>query len=365
MALLGLDSGVFSEMLTFLAPKDLVAVAGVCKGFNEEVRAVPIMKWARGIHARRSELQTQLALAPRQNNLCSWTRPQFSWFRATMFAGLTGDLPALKTLIAADFPYHPAVAGYAALNGHLAILVWISETRGPSVWSPWVVACAARSGSLECLEFLFETGCSPCAEACFNAGVTGNLDVLKLLRLKKCPWDSKTLVAAAENGHMEFLEYVHSQGCPLHHAAATFAARKGRLGVLEWLYEAGCAANASACLAAAEKGHLECLKFLRGKGCDWDALRLAGEANDKGHLHVTRWVMAQGKRSSGAMPRLGSLVRICGLTFAVHLNGLEGVVVGEGTPGSVIVRFDTLWVAVHVSSKDYSLKLEYVIVLSQ
>ncbi len=51
-------------------------------------------------------------------------------------------------------------------------------------------------------------------DACRSAAKGGNLDCLMYLYESGCPWDKDAITEATRYGHMECLNYLHVNGCP-------------------------------------------------------------------------------------------------------------------------------------------------------
>ena len=66
-----------------------------------------------------------------------------------------------------------------------------------------VCAAAARSGQLEALRTFRAANFPWDGETCAHAARGGHLEVLKWARANGCPWDKKTRVLAARKGYLE------------------------------------------------------------------------------------------------------------------------------------------------------------------
>ena len=157
---------------------------------------------------------------------------------------------------------------FAALGGHLEVLMWLRDNG-----CPWHVdrTChaAARGGNLEMLKYLAKNDCTwkIYRNTCSQAAAGGHLEVLKYLRKNQCPWDSETCDAAAKGGHLEVLKYAHEMDCPWDKWTCWRAAEGGHLEVLKYLHENGCPWNEWTCDAAARGGHLDVLKYAHESVC--------------------------------------------------------------------------------------------------
>jgi hypothetical protein len=95
---------------------------------------------------------------------------------------------------------------------------------------------AARTGNLECLKYLHESGCPWHPGTTVEIAAKGNLNCLKYAYENGCPWDSFTTSQATRNGHLECLMYAHQNGCPWHPMTTWIAANNGHLNCLKYIY---------------------------------------------------------------------------------------------------------------------------------
>ena len=91
------------------------------------------------------------------------------------------------------------------------------------IWNDEVLECAVDNGSLECLKWAHENGCtvlitygrSRIAWSCTDtAAKNGLLDILKYLQQNNFPWDEYTMIHALHGGHLNCLKFAHESGCP-------------------------------------------------------------------------------------------------------------------------------------------------------
>ena len=107
---------------------------------------------------------------------------------------------------------------------------------------------------------------------CNKAVKTGSLKCLKYARDHGCSWDTDTSAWAAQTGSLACLEYAHKHGCPWDRWTCTYAAGHGSLECLEYAHEHGCPWDEWTCTYAANAGSLKCLKYAHEHGCPWDKL---------------------------------------------------------------------------------------------
>ena len=236
---------------------------------------------------------------------------------------LPGSVALAKWALAEGCPreaengYH--MARYAAMFGHMELMVWLIRERGFAM-DEGVMANAAGGGNLELVRWLRGEGCVWGRSTCFCAAGRGRLGVLQWLRANGCPWDAETCKCAAFNGQLGTLRWARENGCDWNTDACSAAAQNGRLEVLQWLRANGCPWNDDTCHAAAQYGHLETLRWARENGCECGeaaCLNAAGggqleilqwlraescpwnggtcfQAVEKGHVEVLRWARANG-----------------------------------------------------------------------
>jgi len=126
---------------------------------------------------------------------------------------------------------------------------------------------AAKSGHLECLEYLHKKGCPWDEQACSYAAEKGHLECLKYLHENGCPWDERACRLAANSGHLECLQYLHENKCPWDKWACNYAATNGHIDCLEYLHKNECPWTGDACKLADEFDQKKILKYLHKNGC--------------------------------------------------------------------------------------------------
>lgn len=153
-----------------------------------------------------------------------------------------------------------------ASTGNVDALKWLAQLDGNSISDQCLLADAARSGSIEMLEY-----CNQRSDSFFSVFVPAlalrnkdkdqSLEVLKWLRRHNCPWDEKTCSTAAENDNLKALKWARSEGCSWDSYTFSAAAKNGNIEMLEYCLENGCPMNATACEMAMKNKNFSCLMF--------------------------------------------------------------------------------------------------------
>jgi hypothetical protein len=191
---------------------------------------------------------------------------------ALITAARVGSLPAVKYLLerCSEFPVHSrvCVVDRAAKSGSVELVEWLLDNnfplrgstyisgaasgsrdmmealmrRGGSFSGVSVVAAAARSGNLSLVQECVRGGCNPSEMACAGAVKSGNLDLLKWLRSIGCEWNEMTCYRAAADGRLDILKWCRSQQppCPWSSSAFLGALVGSQVEILEWLFNNGC-----------------------------------------------------------------------------------------------------------------------------
>ena len=111
------------------------------------------------------------------------------------------------------------------------------------------------------------TFCNECKSA-NDAAKSGHIECLQYLHENDCPWDKEACARAAEYGHLECLQYLHENGCPWDTEVCDRAAENGQLWCLEYLYKNGCPWDKWTCYHIEANGELDCLEYhLHENGC--------------------------------------------------------------------------------------------------
>jgi hypothetical protein len=126
---------------------------------------------------------------------------------------------------------------------------------------------AAEAGSLECLKYAHDHGCSWDIWTCTYAAYYGSLECLKYAHDPPtgdgCCWDKWVCVHAASGGSLECLKYAHENGCPWDEGTCGNAAYHGSLECLKYAHEHGGPWNE----ATYHNAKPVCLEYLISNGC--------------------------------------------------------------------------------------------------
>ena len=71
-------------------------------------------------------------------------------------------------------------------------------------------------------------------------------------------------------GSLNCVKYAHENGCSWGKSICSIAALNGHLDYFKYVHENDCYRNRITCSFAAGDGHLECLKYAHENGCPWD-----------------------------------------------------------------------------------------------
>ncbi|KXZ47945.1 hypothetical protein GPECTOR_31g307 [Gonium pectorale] len=235
------------------------------------------VEWLEAQGCSREAYVSEAAAAAGADGLgrVQWLRGRgYPWGRrvAAAFAR-TGDVAALRYLLAEGVQLTEEAATEAAAGGHLAALQALHAAGCPV--SPLDVACAAAEGGhLTAVAWAVEAfgaAATLSVRVSSSAAKSGNPELLAWLRERGCNWGPETFVGAAEAGDGKALAWLAERGCPM-------------------------PADGQAFVAAARNGDLQTLACLRRLGCPWGP---AGEAfgrclDARCPLAALRWLAAEG-----------------------------------------------------------------------
>jgi hypothetical protein len=168
--------------------------------------------------------------------------------------------------------FKDSVMEHGCRGGHVACLEYGATLGGDP--DEELSLYAAKSGTVDCLKYIYEKGW-PIAHGSLSIAVEeGNLDCVQFLARFDCqfPVLHHSLVeSAAAYGRYDCLRFLleRSNGPYNGEIAATYAAEEGNLDCLRLLHEKGCPCNTQAILFAVEEGNLDCVKYLHEQGCPW------------------------------------------------------------------------------------------------
>ena len=164
-------------------------------------------------------------------------------------------------------------ANWAAQNGYLNVLKWLSQRNPPILPDLNGANQASSNNHLDIIKWLSRLNppILPNEKGATLAVVNGHLDMLKWLTQRYPPILPLSFSgdSAAENGHVDILEYLAHLDNPIlpGKSTANVAASNGHLKVLEWLSQRNppILPNVSGANEAAKNKHFDVLKWLAGR----------------------------------------------------------------------------------------------------
>ena len=205
------------------------------------------------------------------------TVPFLSWLHEEIYSG-----------------FSEADAFIAVLTNNLPALRYLHEQGCP--WDQRVVLVSIGTGHLECLKYALSMDCTkPSDDICLqHAASFGQIEVLKYFQSKGANCNARTLeFAVYPNGTLACVEYLIDAGCSMSADAITNAAWFGNLECLHYLHEKGCEWSELATCAAALSGELACLMYALNHGCPIDARATAAAASE-GHFACLQYAHLHG-----------------------------------------------------------------------
>ena len=177
-----------------------------------------------------------------------------------------GSVERLDWAKANGCPWGTQVCSWAAGGGHLEVLQWARVTYNRP-WNEWTCAAAAEGGHLHVLHWARAHGCPWCPLTCLRAALGGHLGVLRWACEHGCPWRGPALVAAAaRSGSVETIQYVDAMveaaAATAAEAATAAAAAAVALAALTAADAAATAAEVVAAAAAAAAAADEVVAFV-------------------------------------------------------------------------------------------------------
>lgn len=121
---------------------------------------------------------------------------------------------------------------------------------------------AAHDAHLDILCDATARGEVPTAKTAASAAKSGSLQTLEYLRSIHCPWDAAVYAKAAANGHTHIIQYARDNGLPFDPESCVGAAKHGQLAVIEYLYANKLKIPYEIELTAAQYGQIPVLKLL-------------------------------------------------------------------------------------------------------
>ncbi|KAG2453513.1 hypothetical protein HYH02_001733 [Chlamydomonas schloesseri] len=179
-----------------------------------------------------------------------------SFGREVSSAAVRGDLPVLRLLrphMAGDMAAD--AAELAAAHGQLPVVAWLlgqgaavtqQEGSGGGVGAGGEdaggVGDAGRGAGAAAAGSDAITACMLTAALFRAAAKSGSIELLQWLRDRGCPWDSRAWVTAASDSSQQVVEWLAEAGCPMPSDGEPYLlpAREGDTPMLRCLHRLGC-----------------------------------------------------------------------------------------------------------------------------
>lgn len=185
-----------------------------------------------------------------------------SQYNIALAAG-SGSLECLQQIYNKSYVLYEASV-MAAAAGSLECLKYICKNNGEI--GEWTCEAAAGAGSLKCLKYLYSKYCEWSPSTCAMAARANSIRCLRYAYENDCDWDSWTCEAAARAGSLECLHYAVSNGCHLNNAC-TNAAAAGSLVCLKYAHNSGALWDEKTCEAAV-MANTKCGNYIHDEGCE-------------------------------------------------------------------------------------------------
>ncbi len=212
------------------------------------------------------------------------------------------SVETLKWAVSLKYDVSHGMIDLVAITGDLSLLQWTLDRydpdakycngifKGTQKLRDTTFACAASSGNLELVKWLWNQGCPWSSYACARAAKAGHWRILRWLRDHGCPWDRRTTAAAAAGGHLRILQNLRKEPnpCPWTNNVCSLAALGGHKDVIVWARSQNCKWSVETCQNALRGHHFELFRYLRTEGCPWDE-RSTQEIAILGRLDLLIW----------------------------------------------------------------------------
>jgi hypothetical protein len=124
----------------------------------------------------------------------------------------------------------------AVRNGHQRFVEWVLADMEPTVDDDYV-ADAAKSGSLELVQWLYAKGHVVGEDALVAAATSGNVELCKWMVDRGLVATQRAMGAAVEEGHVQVLDWLSTVGCRCTSEVLRHAVRTGAVPVVAWCLE--------------------------------------------------------------------------------------------------------------------------------
>lgn len=180
----------------------------------------------------------------------------------------------------------------AAQYNQLSVLRHFFETLG-CAWNLHVYLEIGAHPNLECLKYLYRADCKHNNFMLYLVARNGSLECTQFLyQTGLCKWNNHVCESLALNGHLYCLKYAHQNGAVLTNRTCLFAAKMGYLNCLKYAHTHG-APLRDCCTVAAKHGHLKCLKYAHLNGSPLD-ISVTIEAFNNKHFKCLEYAYKNG-----------------------------------------------------------------------
>eukprot|EP01032_Pedospumella_encystans_P010753 gene10753-12543_t len=135
------------------------------------------------------------------------------------------------------------------------------------VWDEKTALHAIRDNRLECLQFLYNSGCEITPVTLCGAAKYGSLDCMEFLHAQGVDWHDLTCYYAARFSQLTTLAYAHTHGAEWNELTSYVSASYGHLDCLIYLHKHDCAWNERALKGAIAGGYWSCARYCYNHNC--------------------------------------------------------------------------------------------------
>jgi hypothetical protein len=177
---------------------------------------------------------------------------------------------------------------HASELGQLPIMKWFSEQLGYSQ----DYTAVAKSGSIECLEWLKSIGCTFPSFMCAYAVEAKHFEVLKWLRKNGADWGRSMELSLASKQYDVFT-WCLTEGAPITKNICPMLAGSGNLMLLMLVVEAGGIIDTPTCIMAAKMSQFDVLNWFVEEDVVLPMDEMFEQAFTADNQQVIEWLMTQ------------------------------------------------------------------------
>lgn len=307
--MLSIDYDTLEEMVSWIPAGDLLPTALVCTQMRDMCIARASretqLRWDRmtgTYRAARWRTHAASSISRARWAIAMGATPNAEW---CIVAAEQGDLSVLQWVRLVGAPWDGGAYWAAARAGHLHVLNFLLEHRCPfeneyeDLDAQGGLDCAlirsATGGHLAASQWLHKHGAIPCTFVTACAAGSGQIPLLNWLFSIDAPFDYEATMEACECEQMEALHWLHAHGVPWNKFAFDAAAAVGSIELLQFMHANGARWGASPAAVATRFGNFDTLKYLRDTGASLDTS--IAEAAHYGHIHILHWLFENGARA--------------------------------------------------------------------